>query len=171
MPELPFLEEYSGQSTDELLAMEKTHRIDSLLFVFELGIEKRKNRDGIEGLTTEEVIVLAVEGLEREVNNGGYDQFFVNSSAEYASVIVDALRRIGCPEVAAITKDAIAALGAPDLAWDTVEAFIHEDDEERDETLSACDDRYFEYPEDIAGNLFAFIKANRDNVRLPPTRK
>jgi hypothetical protein len=38
---------------------------------------------------------MAVESLEREVNNGGYDQFFVNA-AEYTPVIADSLSAIGC---------------------------------------------------------------------------
>jgi len=44
------------------------------------------------------------------VNNGGYDQFFTNSSREFASTIVDSLQHIGCKKTADITQKAIKAL-------------------------------------------------------------
>ena len=64
----------------------------------------------------EEIIVLAVEALEREVNNGGYSQFFVNSSREFTPIIVHALLRIDCIKTVEITKDAIRAAGFEGLA-------------------------------------------------------
>ncbi|MFO0972931.1 MAG: DUF4375 domain-containing protein [Phycisphaerae bacterium] len=166
MSELPFLEGYSGETVAELLALEHTHRIDSLLLAFEAALDQKAAREGAESLTTEEVTVLAIEGLEREVNNGGYHQFFVNSSVQYAPAIVTALRRIGCPKVAAITEDAIAALRLPLLSVAEIEAVICDDDESRDEVLGACDRQFLEYPEPIADRLFAFIKANRSTIRL-----
>ncbi len=67
-------------------------------------------------LCDEERIVFAVEALEREVNNGGYCQFFGNSSREFAPSIADALLRIGCPGTARITRKAIEAVGVSGLA-------------------------------------------------------
>jgi Ni,Fe-hydrogenase I small subunit len=66
-----FLDSYEGQSTEELLALEREYRVDSLVLAFEQAIQN-KSPDSI---STEESYVLAVEGLEREVNNGGYSQF------------------------------------------------------------------------------------------------
>jgi hypothetical protein len=39
-------------------------------------------------LTDEERIILDIEALEREVNNEGYARFFVNSSKEFAPIII-----------------------------------------------------------------------------------
>src|SRR5262245_14622428 len=102
-----FLESYGGQSTEELLALERNFRIDSLVCAFEQAIQGKPD----ESISTEERYVLAVEALEREVNNGGYSQFFGNSSHEFAPMIVTAMRAIGCPKTADITRDAIAVLG------------------------------------------------------------
>jgi len=65
-----FLEGYSGQSTDQLLSLEADYRTDSLVLAFEQAIIQKAERNGVKSLSDEERIVLAVEALEREVNNG-----------------------------------------------------------------------------------------------------
>lgn len=166
MGELLWLNGHTGQTSDQLIALEHTHRTDSLVLAFEQAIDKKAARLGEGQLSAEELTVLAVEALEREVNNGGFHQFFVNSSVSHAAIMVDALTRIGCPRVAAITADAIAALRLPRLSVKEIEAAIRNDDDGRDEVLRACDQRFFEYPEPIADRLFAFIKANQSTIRL-----
>lgn len=161
----PWLE-YSGQGTDELLSLEGKYRCDSLVLAFEEAIGQKAHHGGRESLTAEERVVLAVEALEREVNNGGYDQFFVNSSREFAPIIVDALRRIGCKKTATITQKAIEALDTPDLGSDAIENVICARDEKRGAKLRRCDDSYHQSAEPIAERLFAFIKANRANISL-----
>ena len=64
-----FLEAYGGQTTEQLLEMEDEYRIDSLVLAFEGAILGREPEAPI---TLQERYVLAVEALEREVNNGGY---------------------------------------------------------------------------------------------------
>jgi hypothetical protein len=161
-----WLDRYSGQSVEQLLSLEGEYRTDSLVLAFEQAIGKKAAREGTHSLTDEERTVLAVEALEREVNNGGYDQFFVNSSREYAPIIVGALQRIGCNETADITQKAIEALGISDLRSDAIEAVICVGDEKRDDKLSRCDDSYYESTEPIAERLFAFIKANSSSISL-----
>jgi hypothetical protein len=161
-----FLEGYFGQSVNELISLEDTHRIDSLVLAFEQALGQKEAREGAESLTTEEHTVLAIEALEREVNNGGYHQFFINPSVQYVPTVVGALRRIGCPKVAAITEEAIAALRSPSLSAAEIEAVLLDDDGSRSEALEACDNRFFEYPESIEDRLFAFIKANRGMIQL-----
>ena len=97
-----FLEAYGGQTTEQLLAMEAHYRVDSLVLAFEQAIQMREPQAPV---TTQERYVLAIEGLEREVNNGGYGQFFLNYSHDFVDVIEQALRAIGCPKTADITRD------------------------------------------------------------------
>jgi hypothetical protein len=110
--------------------------------------------------------VLAVEALEREVNNGGYDQFFANSSQEFAPVIVDSLKRIGCKRAANITQRAITSLGASSLTATAIEAALSIDGEVREKKLGRCDEAYYANAEPIAERLFAFIKAHRTGIRF-----
>src|SRR6266700_8058284 len=161
-----WLDGYSGQSAQQLISLEGKYRIDSLVLAFEQAIMQKAGREGMQSLTDEEHIALAVEALEREVNNGGYDQFFVNSSREFASTIVGALLRIGCKKTATITQKALKALGTPDLTAEAIDAVMAGDDEQRLAKLNRCDDSYYKSAEPIAERLFAFIKANKTNIRF-----
>jgi hypothetical protein len=165
MAKLPFLQSYSGQTAEQLLSLEGEYRIDSLVLIFEEALGKKAYRYGDGALSAEENVILAVEALEREVNNGGYSQFFENSSQEYAPIIVPALIRIGCPETAKITQRAIESLHLPDLSIEAIEAVVAAD-EMNSEVLNDCDNSYFGRGEDIAGQLFAFIKKNKDAITL-----
>lgn len=157
--------EYAGQSTAELLALAKTHREDSIVAAFETALSAKDK----EALTEEERVVLAVEAMQREVSNGGFDQFFINPSAEYASMLVESLNRIGCPKTAAIALRAIHALGLrPPFAAEEVESSMQEElDPRRDQELDACDEAYNEAPEPIAASLLKFIQANAAKITLP----
>jgi hypothetical protein len=98
------------------------------------------------------------------VNNGGYGQFFVNSSREYAPIIVDALRRIGCSKTAVITQKALKIVQHAPMTVEEIENGTWEENEKRQEALGECDSLYFERPENIEESVFAFIKANRARI-------
>ena len=161
-----WLDGYSGQSLEQLFSLEGKYRTDSLVLAFEEAIGQKADREGMQSLTDEERIVLAVEGLEREVNNGGYHQFFVNSSRQFAPVIVDALRRIGCKKTSTITERAIEALGTAELTEEAIESALAREDQQRLKKLKRCDDSYYKATEPIADRLFAFIKTKREKIRL-----
>jgi hypothetical protein len=164
VPQLQWLDRYNGQTVEELIALEGEYRIDSLVLAFEQAMDQKAARIGDDKLTDEERIILAVEALEREVNNGGYGQFFVNSR-EYAPIIVNALRRIGCPKTAEITQKALKIVQKTPLTDEEIEQGTWEDNKERQEALGECDTMYFERPEYIEDRLFAFIKANRTKIK------
>jgi hypothetical protein len=51
----------------------------------------------------------SIWAVESEVNNGGFSQYFLNSSAETAPFVAEALRTIGAPDTASICERAISA--------------------------------------------------------------
>jgi Domain of unknown function (DUF4375) len=164
MSDLQWLDGYSGESVDELIALEGTYRIDSLVLAFEQGMDQKAARIGQQKLAAEERVILAIEALEREVNNGGYGQIFVNSSREYSQIIVDARRRIGCPKTAEITQKALRIVQEAPMSDEEIENGTWEDNEERQDALGERDSLYFKGPENIEESLFAFIKANRARI-------
>ena len=166
MTQPKWLDRYSGQTASELLALEDEYRVDSLIVAFEQAIDQKAARVGTEKLTREEMMVLAIEGLEREVNNGGYSQFFINSSREYVPMIVDSLVSIKCPRTAEITQMAIDALKVSSLAPEQVEAAMAKDDEDRDAKLEEYTQMYFSASEAIAEDLFEFIKKHRGSYSV-----
>lgn len=167
MSDLKWLNGYSGESTDDLIALEKEYRADSLVLAFEQALDQKAARSGIDSLTTEERVILVVEALEREVNNGGYSQFFLRSSNEYAPMVVAALERIGCPEAARLTKQAIDIVGVDSTtANHSYPDAIAELASERVEALERCDTEYFGVVGDLAVRLFQFIKSERARIVL-----
>lgn len=163
-----FLDSYSEQTTIELLALEKKYSVDSLVLAFEQAVEQKSIKHGTNNLSSLERMILTIEALEREVNNGGYDQFFRNSSAQYAPLVVTALNTIGCPSVAQITLDAITAIGvSPAGTVEEIEKILLVDDDERDEKLNNCDKRYYATGENIAVALFTYIKNHGNEVQIP----
>jgi len=69
------VEVYTGKSVDELLAITNGREID-FLWAIEIALQEKLERVGLDRLSEEERTVLAIQGLVREVNNGGYSQFF-----------------------------------------------------------------------------------------------
>lgn len=168
MDKLPWLEKYSRQSTKDLLALEGKYRIDSIIVAFDQAIGQKAARIGEVKLNEEEIIISAIESLESEVNNGGYSQYFVNYSKEYAAIIINALNRIGCERVAVITKNAIECLNINgQVTTDAIDKVMSLENEERDKKLSELDNQYYNSGEDIAGKLFEFIKNNVQNISIP----
>lgn len=167
MHKLQWLDRYSGETVDELLALEGTYRIDSVVLAFEQAVDQKAARVGDEALSQEEGTILAVEALEREVNNGGYGQFFVNSSREYASTIVGALRRIQCPRTADITEKALAVVTSIPITDKEIKQRTWQQNDQRRQALDECDALYFARPENMEQRLFAFIRANRGTIALP----
>jgi hypothetical protein len=162
--EKKFLESYAGQTVDQLIAMESDYRIDSLVLAFEQAIEQKKET---KKLSQAEVDILAVEAMEREVNNGGYHQFFLNSSKEHAAILPLSLERIGCPVAAKIASDALAYLKINgDITVAKIDAAFQHLGDKAIADLGKMDERYFQNKEPIADKLFAYIKAKRGEVAL-----
>lgn len=161
-----YLEQYDGQTVNQLISLEITHRIDSIIIAFETALDQKREQQGDSSINEIEWTILAIESLEREVNNGGFDQFFTNISYEFVPTIVDFLEKISCHKTAAIVKKAIEALGLEKLDFDSIEERVNADDEALKITLNNCDNEFYKYPDDIESRLFEYIKENRDNIRF-----
>lgn len=168
MPKAPWLPTYSGQTTEQLIALRDQYRIDSIVAAFETALREKAARLGSwGGLANAERVVLAVEALEREVNNGGYAQFFLNA-AQFLSDIVGALDQIGCGDVARLTEQAIGLLG---VETDATVAEISNAEAKLDDIamqrLNDCDASYQQIGGDLADPLFNFIVLHRRQIALP----
>ena len=64
--------------------------------------------DAIEKLNEYERTFFATQILEQEVNNGGFSQFFYNSSGEIANEVVEAFTKIGALKTSKICKRAVS---------------------------------------------------------------
>jgi hypothetical protein len=76
---------YSGETAKDLFSYPVRGQHEALVAGFREGIQEKALQKGERALTKEERVVLTVAALEEEeVNNGGFDQFFRNSSRRFA---------------------------------------------------------------------------------------
>jgi hypothetical protein len=165
LADLGWVEGYSGQAVDELLSFEGTEGVHALLFVLEGAIADKVKATGPGKMTGVERMVLSVMALSREVNNGGYDQFFRNSSRQFAPAIVSDLVRIHCTELADITQQALDALELPKVNAAEIEAAMARKSIERDRVLNRCDIAFCERAE-LFERLFAYVKAHQGGIKI-----
>lgn len=161
-PEEQYLEHYDGQSIEELIALESSHSTDSIIMVIEGELDRRKGIGS--SLSEAELNILAVEAFNRELSNGGFIQFFSNSSLEYSPIIVQALLDTGCTRFAELAQAAIDALAIDPNDFDAIEDRALSEDEELEDKLSSLDDQFYDVEECCYEGLFRYIKANKNSI-------
>ena len=168
MTELPELQRYSMETTEQMLAHDGKFDRSSIIMLFCEAIDLKSFREGEESISLEERTVDAVWSLETEVMNGGYRQFFCNTSGLHAPIIVDALMRVRCPRAAEITQRAIDSLQLQDISVDSIRAAIEKDDPRVEELLDNCAEDFVKAreDEDLPANLITFVRENKDTIRL-----
>ena len=62
--------------------------------------------ENIEKLNKSQRILIIIENLEREINNGGFNQFYFNSSGDFANETVECLKIIGANKTSKIVEKA-----------------------------------------------------------------
>jgi hypothetical protein len=105
--------------------------------------------------------------LEREVNNGGFLQFFDNSSGDTSSQTVLALETIGADTAAGIVRRAIEAFpgGVPSADRDKREMQLNEIGEVVEDVWLDLDQEFYAYPDNLASLMRRFVQANRSGLR------
>jgi uncharacterized protein DUF4375 len=177
MSQLPFLQKYEGQTIDEIIALRGHYRDDSLVLAIEnalieregwFDLDSERKERVILSLTEAERVVMAIEAMEREVNNGGYGQFFMNSSKHFAPYIVHALQTIGCFECAALMTSAIAELKLPpEYDGEDCDKALSSSRDEISPKLHELDERYYQNIEPLGDKLFSYIEQHASEIRIP----
>jgi Domain of unknown function (DUF4375) len=115
-------------------------------------------------------IFSAIWALESEVNNGGFSQYFLNSSNESAGFVVEALNTIDAPQTADICRRAIEVAFPAGLP--TTEEGIHAQaadfSDEIREKLEPLDQEFFSYPHDLTDLLFDFVSEHPEEFGIQP---
>lgn len=121
--------------------------------------------DAIDRLNKAQFAVYALYYADFEILNGGFSQFWFNSSGAVADEMVAAAERVGSPELAAIYRDAAALWPGGEIPRDPAkrETVLDQLDGEK---LAAIDERYAETQYHrktaLANVLGPYIRANSD---------
>jgi len=112
----------------------------------------------------------AIWAVESEVNNGGFSQYFLNSSAETAPFVVQALNAIAAPKTADICQRAITAAfpsGLPPTV-EEVQTAASDFSHETLEKLEPLDQEFFSYPHNLTDLLFAYVSKHPEEFGNVP---
>ena len=126
--------------------------------------EKTQYGENMSVLSDAERIFYITQTLETEVNNGGFSQFFYNSSGDFSNELVGAFTAIGANTTASICQKAIDAFGR-DIPVDRDERQEMLDElesDELDEILEECDDAFFAYEDDLNELNYNFVAKNKE---------
>ena len=120
-----------------------------------------------EELTAAEKVFVSVWELEAEINNGGFNQYFFNSSGDNARHCVAALERIGAKNFAALVKQANSVFenGEPPTDSGIRQPLVESFSEEQKNSLDQLDQQFFKYPDNLTELLFDFVEKNRAEIR------
>jgi hypothetical protein len=143
------LEDYLRLSSDQDLARE-----------IGFYVLNKMVRVPFEQLSPAEQVIACLTELEMEVNNGGFHQYYWNSSGDHAQAAIGALVDLGAPNTAALLREANALLGpdgpSPDreARWEQLNAL----GERATELWFELDGRFYEYRENLQGLAASFIR-------------
>ncbi|NCU26064.1 DUF4375 domain-containing protein [Candidatus Nomurabacteria bacterium] len=120
--------------------------------------------ENIGKLSHAERIFYLNDELESEVNNGGFSQFFYNSSGDHANETTGSLIAIGADQTAGIFRKALTAFECvlPEDRDERIELLDRISTDRVEKILSECDDEFFKYPDDLAELNHKFILINME---------
>lgn len=119
----------------------------------------------IDGLNESQKVLLIVENLEREINNGGFHQFYFNSSGNYANETIDALTKIGANKTVEIVKKANLEFKKGVVPKDRVKRQNELEliKEKAEENWNKCDLEFYEYNDDLTELLMVFVLKHKSD--------
>lgn len=115
-------------------------------------------------LSEEERIFYIAQMLEMEVNNGGFSQFFYNSSGNFSNEVVSAFHAIGANTTAAICKKALSAFDCEiPVDRDEREKMLNElANDEIDGIFEECDNAFYDNNDNLNELNHTFVMKNKE---------
>ena len=152
-----------GKKVEGILKEKNIHdaimAIDDLLFPI---FDKKPHK-----LSPPEVNFCCIQDLEREVNNGGFHQFFLNSSGDYAHEVITALKSIGSVKFLRLTELAIKEFpnGQVPKNRDERVEILWQIEGKANPVWETLEDEFYQYEEDLDRLLLDYIKKNIEGFR------
>ena len=104
------------------------------------------------------------QDLEREVNNGGFSQYFLNSSGDNAHETVLSLKAIGADKTADLLQKAIDQFPGKTVPKnrDKRTEIVEEIDETAEEVWNNLDQKFYEYEDDLNTLNIEYVRKHRE---------
>ena len=142
---------------NQIWAIEDTN--DFVIALSDHIAQKCQYGEDMSALSAPERVFYITQSLEMEVNNGGFSQFFYNTSGDFSGELAAAFTAIGAHHTAAICQQAISAFGQEfptdrDVRMDMLDAC---ESDALDEVLEKCDNAFYEYKDDLNTLNYAYV--------------
>ena len=118
-----------------------------------------------EKLTEQQKNFFYNQNLEREVNNGGFNQYFYNSSGDFAHETIKSLKLIGADKTADKLQKAIDQFPDKTVPKDRTErqVILEKIEEKSNEIWEELDQKFFVYEDDLNTLNIEYIRQNKNN--------
>jgi hypothetical protein len=146
---------------DKILKMDDETSI--LIEIDEYLNGKSEYCEKIDKLNESQLTFIIIENLEREINNGGFNQFYFNSSGDFSHETIDELIKIGANKTADIVKKANSQFPDNKVPKDRTERqeILEQIEDKANEIWDTCDNDFYKYEDKIGALLIEFVKANK----------
>lgn len=120
---------------------------------------QRLDDSNFDELAERDRVLVTIWALEADVNNGGFEQYYFNSSGDTAFFAPEALRIIGAHRMAAIVARANSLFGenGPPKARSARQERLFELTSATDGLFEEHDAVFYEYLDDISALLVAYL--------------
>ncbi len=116
--------------------------------------------DDYSKLTDHQKLFYLNQNLEREINNGGFNQYFVNPSGNNAHETIISLSAIGAGATADILRKAIEQFPNKTVPKDSDERIeiVEKIETIANEVWNALDEKFYEYQENLNSLNIEYVK-------------
>ncbi|HMC84595.1 MAG TPA: DMP19 family protein [Chitinophagaceae bacterium] len=120
--------------------------------------------DDYNNLTEQQRLFYLNQNLEREINNGGFEQYFRNSSGDNAHETILSLKAIGAYKTADILQQAIDQFPNKQVSKVREERIksIEQIEEVVNEVWNKLGQKFFKYEDDLNALNIAYVKKYKD---------
>jgi hypothetical protein len=151
------------KNLDELLDSNDTN--NSVIELDNFIAELCAYGDEMEKLTEPQKLFYYNQNLEREINNGGFNQYFFNSSGDFAHETIKSLRTIEANRTADILQQAIDQFPDKKVPKDRSERIelLNKIEENANEVWEQLDQQFYKYDDDLNTLNLAYVNKNRNS--------
>ena len=123
-------------------------------YIFEKLNKKSDYGSDPSSLNDKEKVFMSMALLEQEVNNGGFDQYFLNLEGKYNDILVSSAEAIKAYDIAEICKKALAIYAE------------HSEQDDIIEELNEYDKAFYESKDAICERCVKYAKENKAFFKL-----
>jgi uncharacterized protein DUF4375 len=158
-----------GKTVNEILSHQTNTNAEDILEALHYRITQKKEVRGEKSLTDTERKILAVDWLKEEVDNGGFDQYFMNSYGDDAQAALAGLKEIGDTNRASLLEYAIAVFptSQPPTSQDKRQTIMERIAKQSKPVWDRCDSEFYALTNNLTDLTIAYAKKKKSEIILP----